>query len=283
VQTDTGADKGEGTGLGLTISRNFVRLMGGELTVVSEPGQGSVFSFTLPLPATAAPAVDGRGRIVGLEDDGTPVRVLVVEDHPDNRELLARLLASAGFQVTTAENGQQAIDAFLRRQPHFIWMDMRMPVLDGYAATRAIRALPGGGAVKIVALTASVFHEDRGAILDAGCDEMVSKPVEEAHLFEVMGRLLGLRYRYAEDLTAVAPPALDAEAASAVLAALPPSLRAELAAAARILDTDAISAIIGRLGSEHAEAARVLAGLVSAYRFDKVLEALVDQPARLDV
>lgn len=146
-----------------------------------------------------------------------------------------------------------------------------MPVMDGYAATRAIRALPGGAAVKIVALTASVFREDREAILAAGCDDMVSKPVEESRLFETMGRLLNLPCRYQEDAV---PPAVADSTSAATLAGLPASLRDELVAAARILDAEAVAAIIGRLRTGYPEAARLLEALVAGYRYDKVVEAL---------
>jgi len=198
-QTEIGIAKGEGTGLGLTISREYVRLLGGVLTVRSEPGQGSVFGFTLPLPAAEAPPLPiQRGRVVGLKPGQPEYRILIVEDEPANREVLTILLGTAGFQVRQAEDGRQAVEQFQSWQPHFIWMDMKMPVMDGYDATRAIRALPGGDAVKIAALTASAFLEDRGRILAAGCDEMATKPLEEDTLFAVMGRLLGLQYHHAD-------------------------------------------------------------------------------------
>jgi two-component system sensor histidine kinase/response regulator len=198
-QSEIGIAKGEGTGLGLTISREFVRLLGGVLTVRSEPGKGSVFAFTLPLPTAEAPQASiRRSRVVGLEPGQPEYRILIVEDEPMNSEVLGILLEKAGFQVRKAEDGRQAVEQFQSWQPHFIWMDMKMPVMDGYQATRSIRALPGGDAVKIAALTASVFEEDRAGILAAGCDEMATKPLEDDKLFALMGRLLGLRYRYAE-------------------------------------------------------------------------------------
>lgn len=146
-----------------------------------------------------------------------------------------------------------------------------MPVMDGYAATRAIRALPGGAEAKIVALTASAFREDQEAILAAGCDDMVSKPVEESLLFEIMGRLLGLACRY-EDQPATAAP--DESTAGEPLAGLPAPLRAELAEAARILDAEAVAAIAERIRRDHGDAARVLAGWAAGYRYDKILDAL---------
>ena len=210
-QTQLGIAKGEGTGLGLTISREYVRLLGGALTVQSEPAKGSVFRFTLPLPAAEAPQASiQRPRVMGVEAGQPEYRILIVEDEPESREVLKLLLEGAGFRVRQAEDGRRAVELFQSWQPHLIWMDMKMPEMDGYQATRAIRALPGGDAVKIAALTASAFQEDRSRILAAGCDEMATKPFEEDELFAVMGRLLGVRYRHAE---AEQPPTLTIAAA----------------------------------------------------------------------
>lgn len=269
-QTDAGIAKGEGTGLGLAISHEFVRLMGSEIKVSSEPGKGSVFTFTLSLPEANAPIISVEpSRVIGLAADQPTVRVLVVEDNADSRELITLLLSNVGFEVRAAENGQQAIECFQNWQPQFIWMDMRMPVLDGYEATKIIRSLPGGGQVKIAALTASAFREDRQAILEAGCDEMLSKPVEEYRLFRIMGDLLGLHYRFAEE-GAAASAGQTAFDAGLDLSPLSPILRAELADAAELLDADVVQAIIERLRPDYPEQAKTIAALVDAYRFDVV-------------
>ncbi|TAN75052.1 MAG: hybrid sensor histidine kinase/response regulator [Gallionella sp.] len=268
-QTKAGADKGEGSGLGLTISREFVRLMGGELTVHSEPGQGSVFAFSLPLPEAEAPAITApQFRVIGLAEDQPPVRVLVAEDNADNRELITMLLRDLGVEVRGVENGRQAIEIFQAWQPHFIWMDMRMPVLDGYEATKIIRSLPGGVGVKIAALTASAFREDQTAILAAGCDDMLVKPIDASRLYTLMGELLGLRYRYADAPASATTP--QQPAAGANLADLPEALRRELLAAAEMLDTEAIHAVVERIRPERPELARAIAAWVEAYRFDAV-------------
>jgi PAS domain S-box-containing protein len=262
-QTEAGIQKGEGTGLGLTISREFVRLMGGELTVASEPGRGSTFGFTIPLPAAAAPAAAGPpGRVLGIEAGQPVYRILVAEDNPDNRELITRLLETVGFQVRAAANGEEAVATFESWRPHFIWMDMRMPALDGYEATRRIRTLPGGRHVRIAALTASAFQEDRDGILAAGCDEMVRKPIEEDRLFAVMARLLGLRFTYADG------PAPPTQPRAVDLSALPPDLRQDLRRAAEGLDMEAVRGLVERLRAEHPAEADGIAELIDAYRFD---------------
>ncbi|TAN49424.1 MAG: PAS domain S-box protein [Methylococcaceae bacterium] len=267
-QTEAGIAKGEGTGLGLTISQEFVRLMGGRIELHSQPGQGCVFAFTLPLPAAEAPApAPPVRRVAGLAPHQSSRRVLVAEDNADNRELICRLLQSAGFDVLTVENGRQAIDAFQAWRPDVICMDMRMPVLDGYQATRAIRALPGGGAVKIVALTASVFQEDRHHILGAGCDDMLTKPLDFDRLLQRLGELLNLELQYAEP-----EPEPEGGLATPDLSGVDAATRAELARAAELLDMEAVQAIIERLRPEQPALAQTLAAWVDAYRFDAVAE-----------
>ena len=261
-QTQTGIAKGEGTGLGLNISREFVRLMGGELTIASVPGKGAVFGFTLHLPQAGAPAGAAGVRIVGLADGQPAPRILLAEDHPDNRQVVQQFLAWIGCEVCLAADGREAVEAYRSRQPHLILMDMRMPVMDGYEATRAIRALPGGDEVSIVALTASAFEEDRERVLAAGCDEVLSKPVEAERLFEAIGRRLGLRFKFAE----IAAP--ETAPATADLGTLPAGLRQELAEAAVNLDKEAVLIIAERLRAEHPAEAEFIAGQVESYRFD---------------
>jgi signal transduction histidine kinase/ActR/RegA family two-component response regulator len=201
AQTRTGQQAQEGTGLGLAISRKFVQLMGGEISVESEVGCGTVFAFDIR--AIAARQVDQQElpdqqqyRVVGLEDDQPVYRILVVDDLPDNRYLLKRLLKRVGFEVEEASNGQQAIEVWEQWEPHLIWMDMRMPVMDGYTATRHIKDTPKGYSTKIIALTASAFDDERSHILAAGCDDFLGKPFRDTDIFEHMSKHLGVKYRY---------------------------------------------------------------------------------------
>jgi signal transduction histidine kinase/ligand-binding sensor domain-containing protein/CheY-like chemotaxis protein len=269
----------EGTGLGLSICRTLVELMGGQIGVESEPGKGSLFWVDVPVQAAEGGEVHGgeerRPEVLGLAPDQPACRVLVAEDDERNRALLVGLLQPAGFQLRVAGNGQEAIDQFQAWQPHFIWMDMRMPVLDGYEATRRIRALPGGEAAKIVAITASAFKDERGRILEAGCDEIVHKPYRRRDIFQTMGRLLGLRYIHERVHPAPeAPENLPESEVVAALAGLTPDLRCELIEAAQRGDRECFVAGLGGLGSANARVAAFLGRLADDYRFDVVLAHL---------
>jgi PAS domain S-box-containing protein len=267
-QTAYGVRLGEGTGLGLAICHEYALLMGGGLGVESELRRGTCFQLSLPVQLTDAPqsVAPEHGRVLGLAPEQPPCRVLVAEDDPDSRELLVEILQRAGFQVRAAVNGAEAVSAFQAWSPHFIWMDMRMPVLDGYAATRQIRALPGGDAVRIVALTASAFREDHADILAAGCDNVISKPLVEARLFEQMAHLLGLSYRYEESREKD-----RAESETTPRARLSAELSAELRDAACLLDIEVTNQLIARIRESQPELAERLQQWSDEFRFDRIV------------
>jgi two-component system sensor histidine kinase/response regulator len=199
VQTETGRNSQQGTGLGLTITRQFVKMMGGEITVSSRLGEGTLFKFNVQFglaEATAEQSLHSEQRVLKLAPNQPKYRILVVEDTWANRQLLVKRLETLDFEVREATNGQEAIAVWESWHPHLIWMDMRMPVMDGYEATRHIKAQPQGGDTLIIALTASAFEEERGVALEAGCDDFVRKPVQEEVIFAKMAQYLGVRYIY---------------------------------------------------------------------------------------
>ena len=192
----------EGTGLGLTISRAFVQLMGGDIRVQSEEGRGSVFSFEIQVELADTPVaeqISHSQRVIGLAPDQPAYRILAVDDAEDSRAFLTQLLRQVGFEVQEARNGEEAMTIWKQWQPHLILMDMRMPVMDGYQATKRIRKLEERSRpTPIIALTASSFEEERAVILTAGCDDFLRKPFREQDLFSLLQKYLDLRYIYEE-------------------------------------------------------------------------------------
>jgi signal transduction histidine kinase/FixJ family two-component response regulator len=265
-----------GTGLGLSISREFVRLMGGEIQVQSELGEGSSFTFELKLLPADPDEVPGERRArtaIGLASGQPSYRVLVADDRYENRRLLLKLLQVVGFEVRGAENGLEVIEQWEAWEPHLIWMDMRMPVMDGYEATKRIKATVRGKKVIIVALTASAFEHDRAMVLSAGCDDFVRKPFRDAEIFEKMEAHLGVLFVYEDKGPAQSEGRSPEQMLDpGALADLPEDMLRELRRGATELNTKAVQAIIEKVRAGDADLADALSDLVRGYRFDTILE-----------
>ena len=278
VRLDHAQNTESGTGLGLAISKSLVDMMDGEILVESEPGQGTRLKVTIPFQlaeaGTAAPSEeDSAAKVIGLQADQPEWRILVVDDNLGNRLLLSSMLSQIGCIVREAQNGEEAVSIFQEWHPHFIWMDMRMPVQDGYASTRKIRSLPGGEAVRIVAVTASVLVEQQEEILGCGCDELVRKPFRDHEIFEAMARQLGVKYRYKDRGTEAAQKQginLTAE----MLAGLPPDLLQDLRETTLVLNMEAILEVIERIEAHTPDTAENLRALVQNFQIDHIREVM---------
>lgn|GEM_PF-837864 len=199
VQLGQQAPVEAGTGLGLAISRQFVELMHGKLDVRSEVGKGSVFYFEIPVTLSTDSGItveQNHGKVIGLVEGQPNYRLLVVEDQFENRLLLHKILEPLGFELRDAFNGKEAVMQYEIWKPDLIFMDMRMPVMDGLEATRCIRASENGSKVKIVALTAHALENERVEILNAGCDDLIRKPYRESELFEALTKYLDIHFLY---------------------------------------------------------------------------------------
>ncbi len=305
TQTASGQEMLEGTGLGLPLSRHFVQLIGGDITVESPPsippahggeekgGLGSLFRFDIQvaLPADVSEIENLKSkiqnRVLGLAPqqqaaDGTPYRILVAEDREANRVLLVQLLMAVGFEVREAVNGQEALAVWAAWQPHLIWMDMRMPVMDGYETTKQIKSKINnlslnevkGPKSKIIALTAHAFEEERTAILAAGCDDFVRKPFKEAEIFDKMAQHLGVRYIY-EDLVQLTEQNDDTQTQVTLrpdaLVDLPADWMIELKQAVSRGRAERILKLLEQIEAEHPALARAMTKLVKEYRFEELM------------
>lgn len=273
-----------GSGLGLSICKQYVELMGGDLGVRSEPGLGSCFTLTLPVRHSKEILIEKRDscfrKIVGLKSGQPRVKILIAEDKEVNRLLLTRILEPIGFLVESVENGEDAVASYQNFQPDLIWMDIRMPIMDGKEATKKIRQLEkeGGRSVKIIALTAHALEEERLEILEAGCDDFIRKPYRDYEIFHAVERHLGLKYRYQEVESRESASAEREEQDDTInLDVLPEDLITRLKAAALVLDFDKTLAVCSRISEHDNRLGMVLKRWVEDYRFEVILAAVEDK------
>ncbi|MBE9010288.1 response regulator [Pseudanabaenaceae cyanobacterium LEGE 13415] len=276
VQTESGQKAHEGTGLGLAISQKFVNLMGGEITVSSTVGMGTLFRFSIQLSianSTPQSTTISRQTVVDLAPDQPIYRILIVEDKAENRQVLRELLTSVGFEVQEAVNGLEAIELWERWQPHLIWMDIRMPVMDGYEATQRIRAASNRKNLPIIiAVTGSVFEEDRKIAIAMGCNDFVRKPFQVEIIFEKMAESLGVRYQYADtELNEITPlTALT----STDLNIMPAKWRHELHQAASRANTKQLLHLIEQVPTNQVHLVTSLTQLVNDFCFEEIVQLL---------
>lgn len=274
-QTESGKESQEGTGLGLVISRQFVQLMGGDITVESELNQGTTFSFSIQVKLGKETQEDNipTRRVLALAPDQPVYKILVVDDKAVNCQLLIKLLSPLGFEVKQASNGQEAIAIWEEWEPHLIFMDMRMPVMDGYEATKHIKAQVKGSATAVVALTASVLEEEKAIVLSAGCDDFLRKPFKENTIFETLTKHLGVKYIY-EEMHLQKAENLTETLTTETFKIMPQEWIIRLSEAVLEANTEQIIILIQEIPESEAFLAKSLTKLVRQFQFEQIIDLI---------
>ncbi len=286
VQSTSGQESKQGSGLGIPISQKFVQMMGGELTVESEVGKGTIFRFDVHIEITdnvGVVTLEPERRVVGLASGQPNYRLLVVEDIEASRKLLVNLLKKTGFDVRDAADGQEAVKVWEEWQPHLIWMDLRMPILDGYGATKLIKSAMKNSQLttdtKVIALTASAFEEHKAKAFKSGCNDFVRKPFRESDIFKMMTKHLGVSYVFQEDemppsssTTNGLPSATDLHT---MMASLPAELMEKLTEATDSCGADRIDRLIDDIRIDSVELADELARLSGKFAYNEIMDLII--------
>ncbi len=263
-----------GTGLGLSICKKYVELMGGMISVDSEPGNGSVFRVELPAVVLSSEdsLIESQTRIaIGLAEDQPHYRLLIAEDQPENRLLLHKILEPFGFELRDAVNGQETVDIAMQWHPHLIWMDMRMPVMDGMEATRRIKADKNGCKIKIVAVTADALEEQRRTVMASGCDDYIRKPFKCNEIIDALVKHLSVTFVYNNNSK---PAAVIVPLNAVSLADIPLKLREKLEKALVRIDIEAVNYVIDTIRVNQPSLADALAIEADALQFGRILQML---------
>lgn len=293
VQTQAGQRMNQGTGLGLPICRSFIQLMGGTLTASSQIGKGTCFRFDVQVHVSEKNVTkkSSGGRLRDLSVQQPHYRILVVEDHLENQQLLVDLLVPLGYDVQAVADGQAAVSLSQNWHPHLIWMDINLPNMDGLKATQQIKSLASSenrSPPIIIALTASALDYTRSQALESGCDDFVSKPYILSDLLEIMTRYLKTQPSPGESqplpdsqvsdnnrLYQQTPDQMErlpSQTTPDRMERLPSEWKRQLHQAALYLDEQRINSLIEQIEPEHHELASNLKTFVDNFQFDQILD-----------
>ncbi|MEM9485516.1 MAG: CHASE2 domain-containing protein [Cyanobacteria bacterium P01_F01_bin.116] len=293
-QTTSGLKTSTGSGLGLAISYQFVQLMGGTMTVSSERHRGTTFTFTVevdPVQTDLLSSALTQGKVQSLQPDQPAYRILIVDDHQDNRMVLSQLLSCIGFQTATASNGQDAIQQWQHWSPHLIWMDIHMPEMDGLETTQKIRLLEqeknkpdvntyvtqhGENATVIIAISASSFDKNTEKSLQAGCNDFVSKPLQESVIFDKIAEHLNVQYIYqSSKLPSSEQQSIPStDTIVSVLKKMPRAWQKRLHQHIKELNGRKVLALLEQIPEAHNTTTQYLIHLTQSYNFATLIELI---------
>ncbi len=276
VQAQAGNQFNQGTGLGLAISQKFIQLMGSRIRVHSRLDHGSIFSFELRVTLSQSVPLQAnlvKQRVIGLASGQPKYRILIVEDLEENRCLLTKILTSVGFEVREATQGVEALALWESWSPHLIWMDLLMPVMDGYTTIKHIREHPHGRETIIIALTASVLADNEEKALIAGCNDFVGKPFQENHIFDKIAQHLGVQYIYANSEEKAQPQSIDAPSQEE-LAMMPTQWLEQMYQAAYYLDSEAMNLLITQIPESNAGLSKSLTYAIANFNTDRIIDLI---------
>ncbi|MDJ0773927.1 MAG: chemotaxis protein CheB [Mastigocoleus sp. MO_167.B18] len=279
VQAGNNQEYCDGTGLGLAISKNYVDLMGGHMQIQSSLGKGTTVEFDIPI--TIIPKEEfveslPKGRIVCLEPEQLKPLILIAEDNSDNHQLLFEILSEVGFKTIQAYNGQEAVEKWREYKPDLVLMDMQMPVMNGYQATREIKSTTEGkNTTIIIAQTSNAFNEDKKLIMSLGCDDFISKPFQEQILLEKVAYHLGVKYTYSNEKQDLEPENLPIQITPESLAFMSDKWRFQLHQIASTCNKKDILKILAEIpedNSSNSQVKQYLMSLANKFLFDVIVD-----------
>lgn len=277
-QTSTGVKKGTGTGLGLALSRELALLMGGDITVSSKVGEGSIFTFKIEFTAGNESEIEkpDTKRVLSIADKSKSYTILVVDDKKENLQVAVNLLELVGFRTEEAVDGKEAIEKVIASKPDLILMDMRMPVMDGYEATRIIKAMDDCKEIPIVALTASTFEDERKRIEALKMQGYIRKPFRESDLFNTIGKTLNIKYIYENEPEEVVTDNVESEIISSeiILDKLPDSFIKEMQEAISVADLDKVILLISGIEKDFPALSKKFMEMANKYEYGQIEELL---------
>lgn len=279
-QTKSGLNAQEGTGLGLSISQNFVQLMGGKIKFNSILGQGSLFLFDIitQIADQKNIKISENRKVIGLAPNQPIYRILVVDDALESRLFLVKLLTSVGFLVQQGTNGEEAVTLWKNWKPHLIFMDLKMPIMNGYEAIKQIKNLDQNQETIIIALTASAFQEDFDKI-SLAYDDFIQKPFREKLLWDKITQYLKVSYIYEEranrNLENLDTSINQQDIIISQLKLMPEQWRKELKIAAQECSDEQVLELIKKIPLEYTELANLLQELVHQFLFELIINLIL--------